>query len=80
MLLVLTADVDRFVVRRGARGYRYALLDCGMVAERAYLSATARGVGACSVGAFFDPEMHDLLGIAETEEMVLHTVALGSLE
>jgi SagB-type dehydrogenase family enzyme len=79
VVFVFTAIVDTFLERSGARGYRYALLDSGHVAGRIYLAATARGIGVCSVGAFFDPETQNLLGIPAREEITLHTTALGTL-
>ena len=60
-----------------ARGYRHAFLEAGLVGERVYLEATARGLGACAVGAFYDDEAAALVGVDPAREWVLHFAALG---
>jgi SagB-type dehydrogenase family enzyme len=60
-----------------ARGYRHALLEAGLVGERVYLEAGARGLGACAVGAFYDDEAAALVGLDPTHEWVVHFAALG---
>lgn len=59
----------------GARGYRHMLLECGMVGERALLAAQA--LAACPVGAFYDDEVSQLLGLQARGEWALHFAALG---
>jgi len=60
-----------------ARGYRHAFLEAGLVGERIYLGAGARGLGACAVGAFYDEEAAALVGIDRAREWVVHFAALG---
>jgi nitroreductase len=67
----------RALLAEGARGYRHAFLEAGMVGERWLLGATARGLGACPVGAFYDDEAAALIGIDGRREWVLHFAALG---
>ena len=61
----------------GAAGLRYALLDAGIAGEHAYLSATARGLGACGVGAFRDDEMNELVSGETRGLWVVYLVAIG---
>ena len=63
------------VLDQGARAYRHAWLEVGMLGERAYLSAEGQGLGACAAGAFFDDEALDLLGARDA--WVAHFVTLG---
>jgi nitroreductase len=63
----------------GARGYRHAFFEAGMMAERVYLEAESRELGACSVGAFYDDDAARLLGISSAREWVVHFEALGRL-
>jgi len=77
VVLVLTAVHIRTVWKYGERGYRYVLLDAGHVAENIQLEATALGLGACAVGAFFDDELNELLGVNLEEEFALLAVAVG---
>jgi SagB-type dehydrogenase family enzyme len=60
-----------------ARGYRHALIEAGLVGERVYLAAGARGLAACAVGAFYDDEAAALVGIDPAQEWVIHFAALG---
>ena len=60
------------------RGYRHALLQAGCLGECIYLAAGARGLAACSVGAFYDDEAAALIGADPAREWVLHFVALGA--
>lgn len=78
VVLVLAAD-RRTMLADGARGYRHAFLEAGLVGERWLLGATARDLGACPVGAFYDDEAAALAGIDGRREWVLHFAALGAV-
>lgn len=75
VVLVLSAQT-RQVLAHGARGYRHALLEAGLMGERWLLGAVAHGLAACPVGAFYDDEAAAL--IARRDEWVLHFAALGT--
>ena len=60
-----------------ARGYRHAFIEAGLVGERIYVEAGARGLGVCAVGAFYDAEAAALVGIDPEREWVVHFAALG---
>ena len=60
-----------------ARGYRHAFIEAGLVGERLYLAAGARGLGVCAVGAFYDDEAAALAGIDARHEWIVHFAALG---
>lgn len=79
VVFVLSIDRTTFAAdpHGPARGYRHALLESGLVGERVYLEAAARGLGACAVGAFYDDEASALLGIDPAREWVVHFAALG---
>jgi SagB-type dehydrogenase family enzyme len=78
-VLVLSIDRADFAAdpTGAARGYRHAFLEAGRIGERLYLEAAARGLGACSVGAFYDAEAAALVGVDPAREWVLHFAALG---
>ncbi|WP_165390788.1 SagB/ThcOx family dehydrogenase [Pseudoduganella lutea] len=76
VVLVLAAD-RRTALADGARGYRHAFIEAGLIGERWLLGATARGLGACPVGAFYDDEAAALIGVDGRREWVLHFAALG---
>jgi SagB-type dehydrogenase family enzyme len=81
VVLVLSIDRASFAADRhgAARGYRHAFLEAGMVGERVYLEAGARGLGACAVGAFYDDEAAALVALDPAREWALHFAALGAL-
>jgi SagB-type dehydrogenase family enzyme len=63
----------------GPRGYRYAMMTAGRLGERLYLIASALGLGCCGIGAFYDQEAANLLGLDEANRL-LYLVAVGSLK
>jgi nitroreductase len=60
-----------------ARGYRHAFLEAGMVGERLYLQATALGLNACGVGAFYDDEAAVLVALDASQEWPVHFAGVG---
>lgn len=78
-VLVLSADRDA-VLAQGARGYRHVLIEAGLVGERWLLGATAHGLAACPVGAFYDDEAAALIGADPRRQWVLHFAAVGMRE
>jgi SagB-type dehydrogenase family enzyme len=78
-VFVLSIARDSFAADASgpARGYRHAFLEAGMVGERVYLEAGARGLGSCAVGAFYDNEASALVAIDPAQEWVVHFAALG---
>jgi SagB-type dehydrogenase family enzyme len=75
-VLVLSTDRERLLAG-GARQYRHALLETGLIGERWLLGAVARGLAACPVGAFYDDEAAALIGVDPARHWVFHFAALG---
>jgi SagB-type dehydrogenase family enzyme len=63
----------------GARGYRYAMMAAGRMGERLYLAAEAMGLGACGIGALYDYEAAEALGL-NNESRLLYLVAVGTVK
>jgi SagB-type dehydrogenase family enzyme len=63
----------------GARGYRYAMLSAGRMGQRLYMAATAMGMGCCGIGALYDGEAAELLGLNEASRL-LYLVAVGPVK
>jgi SagB-type dehydrogenase family enzyme len=76
VVLVLSAD-RAHMLAEGARGYRHAFIEAGMLGERWLLGAVARGLAACPVGGFYDDEAAALIDVDGQREWVLHFAALG---
>ena len=76
---VLTADLAAIDRLGGVRGYRRAMIQAGSLGQVIYLAATAIGLGACGIGAYYDHEARDLLGLGEHQYM-LYLIAAGPVK
>ena len=59
------------------RGYRYALLEAGHIAQNFILVAEALGLSTCPYGGSYDKAIEELLHIDGTTESVVYTLLLG---
>ena len=76
-MVFIAAAFDRLRIKYGQRGYRFALLEAGHVAQSLLLLAAAERVAACAVGGYFDDEVDRTLGLNGLDISVVHSVALG---
>jgi SagB-type dehydrogenase family enzyme len=76
-ILILAAVFQRTLVRYGARGYRYVLLEAGHAAQNACLIAGELGLGSLCLGGFFDARLNRFLGLDGVTEAVVYSVAIG---
>jgi SagB-type dehydrogenase family enzyme len=74
---VLSAIFQRTRYKYRERAYRYVLLEAGHVGQNLCLAATGLGLGACTVGAFDDDDLNELLGLDGQEEAALYIIAVG---
>ena len=77
--LVLTSRFARVTHKYADRGYRYAYMEAGAIAENIYLQTTALGLGTVMAGAFNDDAVNGLLGIDGTDEAALIIMPVGHL-
>jgi SagB-type dehydrogenase family enzyme len=77
MMVLMTAVIERARRKYGERGYRYALLEIGHIAENLHLACTALGLAMVTTGAFFDDDMADLLEIDGCDEVVMFVAFIG---
>ncbi len=77
LVLVLTGIFGRVQWKYADRSYRYLLLEAGHLGQNVYLSATATGLAPCGIGAYFDDDIHRLLGLDGRNEMAVYLLALG---
>jgi SagB-type dehydrogenase family enzyme len=76
---LFVTDIEALDRSWGARGYRYAMMTSGRLGERLYLAATAMGLGCCGIGAFYDAEASQLLGLTK-ESRLFYLVAVGLIK
>jgi SagB-type dehydrogenase family enzyme len=77
MVVFLTAWFERVTFKYGDRGYRFALLEAGHVAQNLNLAAGALGLGALNLGGYFDHELDDFLGLDGVTASTVYALALG---
>ncbi len=73
------ADLDELDRQGGAAAYREALVPAGRLGQRIYLGAAGAGLGCCGVGAFYDEECRELLGLNHSSRL-LYLVAAGPVK
>jgi len=78
-VFVWTAMVERSKWKYRERAYRYIYMDAGHIGQNLYLAATALGLGCCTVGAFFDEEVDQLIGIDGKSEISVYLGAVGKI-
>ena len=77
LVFVWTAIFERSKWKYRQRAYRYVYLDAGIIGQNLALSATGIGLGSCQIGAFFDDEVNDILGVDGTTESVVYMSVVG---
>ncbi|MEU7929929.1 thiopeptide-type bacteriocin biosynthesis protein [Micromonospora echinofusca] len=75
--LFVVADLRRARSRYGLRGYRFAAMETGHLAQNLLLAATALGLSAAPIGGFFDDELNHLLLLDGLDASVFYALALG---
>jgi len=75
--LIWTAVFERSKWKYAQRAYRYVYLDAGHIAQNLALSAIGIGLGSCQVGAFFDDEVNQILGVDGVDESVIYFSVVG---
>lgn len=77
-VILITAVFERTTFKYGERGYRFALIEAGHVAQNIDLIACALQLPAANLGGFFDREVEALLDIDGVEHSLLYAIAIGS--
>lgn len=79
VVFVWTAVVERTKWKYRERGYRYLYLDAGHIGQNLYLAATSLGLGCCAIGAFYDDEVNQLVGVDGKLETTVYLGAVGRI-
>lgn len=79
VVIIWTAMMLRCMVKYRDRAMRYIPMDLGHVCQNVQLAATAMGFGSCPIGAFYDDDFNELLGVDGQEETVLYLITVGKL-
>ncbi len=76
---LVTTDLAEMEKALGPRGYRYVMMHAGRIGQRLYLAAQALGLGCCGIGAMYDYEAADLLGLTSGSRL-LYAVSAGPVK
>jgi SagB-type dehydrogenase family enzyme len=77
VLVMMAAVFPRVLNKYGARGYRYALIECGHAAQNLCLRAAELGLVTLCVGGFYDRAVNSILRLDPWKEGTLYIVAVG---
>jgi SagB-type dehydrogenase family enzyme len=77
VVFIWTAIFQRAKFRYHDRAYRYIHLDAGHIAQNLALTATAIGLATCQIGAYFDDEVNNVIGVDGTNESVIYMSVAG---
>lgn len=78
-VIVVSAVFWRSRFKYGLRGYRFALLEAGHVAQNVLLAATSLGLGSVPLGGFYDRRVDEVIGVDGVDESALYLICAGSL-
>ena len=74
---VWTAIIERSKWKYLQRCYRYIYMDVGHIGQNFYLVAEALGLGACTIGAIYDDEINNSLGVDGINETAIYVGVIG---
>ncbi len=79
MVIFITAVFERLTLKYQDRGYRYALLESGHVAQNFNLIATALGLGSVNIGGFYDRKIDEFLDLDGLTHSTIYMLAIGGI-
>lgn len=77
VIIALSAVFERTQAKYLERGYRFALLEAGHMAQNLLLIATALGLNAVPVGGYWDEPFNAALNLDVNEEAVVYAILVG---
>jgi len=77
LVFIWSAIFERSKWKYRQRAFRYVYLDAGIIGENLTLSATGIGLGSCQIGAFFDDEVNQILGLDGIAESAIYLSVVG---
>lgn len=78
LLVVLTAVFARTQAKYGERGYRFALIEAGHVAQNLCLVAEDLGLAVTLLGGFDESDVAAMLGVPAADESPVYAMLVGT--
>jgi SagB-type dehydrogenase family enzyme len=79
IVLILAIDLARLTWKYGARSYRFAHADAGVIAAFIYLVATGLGLGTTAIAAFDDTAVNALIRVDGRERFAALVMPVGAI-
>lgn len=76
--LGMVARFEPVLREKGAWMYSRLFWECGVLGQLLYLEAHAIGISATGIGCYFDDDVHDVLGLKDSEFQSLYHFAIGN--
>jgi SagB-type dehydrogenase family enzyme len=77
--VLMVANFPRTKFKYGERGYRFALLEAGHIAQNMLLVAESLGLGALPLGGYVDDQLNAMVGADGCERAVVYAVVVGRI-
>lgn len=71
-VICISAVFDRMTAKYGSRGYRYALLEAGHVAQNMLLAATEKEMSLIPVGGANETDFEQKIGLMDSNERIIY--------
>jgi SagB-type dehydrogenase family enzyme len=78
IVIVIAAVYERTTQKYGDRGVRYVDIEVGHAGQSICLQATALNLGAVTIGAFYDDQVKNIIGMADPETPV-YVIPIGNI-
>lgn len=66
-LIILYAEIYKLSWKYGERGYRFAHIDAGVIAQNMQLIAQSYNIGSCMIAGYQDEEFRKIFNLSEEE-------------
>lgn len=73
-VICFSSIFSRLVDKYGSRGYRYALIEVGQIAQNIILAGTEKGIEIIPIGGVNDEAFEEYIGINSSYESVVYTL------
>jgi SagB-type dehydrogenase family enzyme len=77
LIIFITAFFDRSTFKYGDRGYRFALIEAGHVAQNLNLTALGLNLGSINIGGFYDRRIDEFLDLDGLTHSTVYVIAIG---
>ena len=77
VVFIWTAVFQRSKWKYDQRAFRYIYFDAGHIAQNLALASVSLNLGTCQIGALYDDEVNELIGIDGEEESVVYMTVVG---